>query len=66
MQSAALEESEAEARSSAAALQSRVTEAEEALAAAKAEAGTQASRLAHLEGEFTALQEMMGEVSQWW
>jgi hypothetical protein len=32
------------------------------LAAAKAEASEQAARLAHLEGEFTALQEMMGEV----
>jgi hypothetical protein len=40
----------------------RATEAEEALAAARSEMGVQAARLAHLEGEFLALQEMMGEV----
>lgn len=61
-QADALEESEESARADAAALQARVSDAEAALAAAKAEAGAQASRLAHLEGEFTALQEMMGEV----
>jgi chromosome segregation ATPase len=58
----ALEEAEASARAEVAASAQRAADAAEALSTAKSEASAQAARLAHLEGEFTALQEMMGEV----
>lgn len=45
-------------------LEARFATTEQALSTARAEAGAQASRLAHLEGEFEALQEMMGEGEQ--